>query len=198
MPAPTLAPPAAPRLTWEAYLREPQVEGSYDIIDGVRVTAMAGPSGEHQEVVGRVYELLREYQRATRGGRTYQAPLDVLITRAPLRTRQPDVLFVGRDALETVGGPFFAAPLPVAPLLVVEVRSENETDRRLADKLRDYCRAGVPEAWVVDPATRTVEVLRLAGTGPARLAMLRAGDTLSSEALPGFAAPVESLFDLGD
>ena len=48
-----------------------------------------------------------------------------------------------------------------APELIVEVLSAVNTRSERAEKLRDYEEIGVPEAWVLSPEARTVEVLRL-------------------------------------
>jgi len=106
---------------------------------------MASPTVDHQETVINILELLRVYQRATRRGRALTAPLDVLVSRNPLRTRQPDVLFISRERLEEAGGRFLEGPLTTAPELAVEVLSGSDTRRARADKIADYAAIGVTE-----------------------------------------------------
>lgn len=188
-----IAPPRG--LTWEDYLLEGYVPGSYSILDGVREFAMAGPTFEHQEIVANVLEALRGYQRRTGAGRTLPAPFDVVISRDPLRVRQPDVLFVTAEALARAGGRHLATPLTVPPALVVEVLSESETLRGAQEKVLDYCRLGVPECWLVSPQGGTIEVLRLTPAGPERAQLAGRGDTVASVALPGLEVPVDSLLN---
>src|SRR5687768_2361648 len=104
-------PTSSPPLTYEQYLAEGEVNQRYDIIDGVRVYPMPGPTLPHQEIAMNIMELLRAYQRATGRGRTVIAPFDDDIERVPLRTRQPDVLFISNERLEQGGGSGVTGPL---------------------------------------------------------------------------------------
>ena len=80
-------------LTYEAYMAEPQVEGRYDIVNGVR-EYMAGASYRHQRVSKNISKVFDRYEGMSGLGVTIYAPFDVLIRRFPrLQTRQPDVLF---------------------------------------------------------------------------------------------------------
>ena len=112
-------------LTYEEYLAEGVVYGRYEIINGVR-HFMPNPTPLHQDLAGAIYELLRVWQKQTRLGRTYIAPHDVLVSRNPMRTRQPDVLFISN---ERIGGQPLSDPAPFgqAPELVVEVLSDSDT-----------------------------------------------------------------------
>ncbi len=193
MPTLTLAPVLdAPgdTLTYEAYLAEPQTEGRYDIINGVR-KFMAGATWDHQTIALNIAGLLRQYGRVSGVGKANIAPFDVLIRRFPkLQTRQPDVLFVSFARLAQVGGRPAKGPLAIAPELVVEVISDTETERILSDKLADYCEIGVDECWVVRPDAGTVEVLALAADGARRVAVYGDGESVVSVALPGLTAAV--------
>lgn len=181
-------------LTYEQYLAEGEIHQRYDIIDGLRVYFMPSPTLRHQEILMNLLELLRAYQRRSGAGRTIVSPFDVLITRSPLRTRQPDLLFVGQERLDLAGGDQMAGPLTVAPDLVVEILSPSETDRSRQDKIEDYRAIGVPECWIVDPAGRAVEVLRLTPEGIERVAIYGAGETVRSAVLPDLAVPVDAVF----
>ena len=80
-------------LTYEQYLVEGEINQRYDIVDGVR-DWMPNPTRQHQRIALNIAESFRVYERATRRGETIIAACDVLIQRNPLRTRQPDVLFI--------------------------------------------------------------------------------------------------------
>ena len=80
---------------------------------------------------------------------------------------------------------------PVAPDLAVEVASPNDLGRELRVKVEEYLRAGVRLVWLVDPETRSIEVVRADG-GVARL---YEQDELSGEdVLPDFRCRVAELF----
>lgn len=62
----------------------------------------------------------------------------------------------------------------VAPDWVCEVLSASTVQLDRAKKLRIYAEAGVEHAWLLDPATQTLEVLQAAG-GQWRLVQVRSG-----------------------
>lgn len=179
-------------LTYEDYLSEGVVYGRYDIIDGVR-HFMPNPTPLHQEIAGAIYELLRAWQRKTRLGRTFMAPRDVLVSMNPMRTRQPDVLFISN---ERIGGQPLTEPAPFgqAPELVVEVLSDSDTRQMRFAKIRDFCAVGVNECWLVSPETESVEVLRLTSEGPVREALYGLGQTLQSITFPDLTLALDDTF----
>jgi Uma2 family endonuclease len=190
----TIAPDAvaSPLLTYEAYLAEGEVFQRYDILDGVR--HVTNPTRRHQDILLNVAELFRGYQRASGVGRTLIAPCDLLITQVPLRTRQPDVLFISHERLSRCPPATDPAPLEVGPELVVEILSPSETASARAGKLRDYCAIGVDECWIVYPDAERVEVLRLTVAGAEPVAGYGRDVELRSQVLPGLALPVAALF----
>jgi Uma2 family endonuclease len=185
------APPA--RMTYEDYMAEGEVFKRYDIIDGVRIF-MTNPSRLHQDYLLNLGELLRQYQRHMKSGRTYIAPCDVLIRRDPLRTRQPDVLFISHEQLEKCAPREDPAPLEATPELVVEILSPSETRRARFEKLRDYATIGVKECWIVSPQAETVEVLTLTEEGLERIGIYGVGQEVSSQSLPGLNVKVDEVF----
>ncbi len=179
-------------LTYEDYMAEGEINRRYDILDGVRVY-MASASARHCDVMLNVAILLRGCQRASRTGRTILPPCDVLISRSPLRTRQPDALFIsparfGSRPLSEMG------PLDPAPESVVEVLSGSDTHRVRAEKIADYCLIGVNECWLVSPEGETVEVLRLTLDGPEREALYGLGETLQSLTFPDLTLALDDIF----
>jgi Uma2 family endonuclease len=85
------------------------------------------------------------------------------------------------------------------PDLAVEVRSPSTWRYDIGKKRAAYERAGLPELWLVDTASRTVLVCRRsAGDAPSfdlELELSEA-DELTSPQLPGFSLPVERVFAL--
>jgi Uma2 family endonuclease len=84
-------------------------------------------------------------------------------------SRQPD-LVVHTEASEAAiqrGGKILFADMP-APMLVVEVVSNSDTDKKSRDrdytlKRSEYAERGIPEYWIVDPVAAVVLVLHLDG-----------------------------------
>jgi len=183
---------ATERLTYEQYMAEEEIRKRYDIIDGVRIF-MTNPSIRHQGIQGNVYVTLRAWRQARGSGREILAPCDVLIHRALLRTRQPDVLFISQDRLgdRSLDDP---SPLSPAPELVVEILSPGNVGRALDEKLADYAGVGVLECWLVNPASRTVEVLRLTPTATQTVATYALGEVVQSITFPDLTMPVAEVF----
>ena len=146
-------------LTYEQYLNEGVIKLRYDILDGVRI--VSNPTSRHQDILLNLGEAFRDYQRKQKTGRVQIAPRDVLIWRAPLRTRQPDVLFISMTRLAQNPPSTDPAPISPAPELVVEILSPSDTKKVLAAKIADYQSVNVLECWVVSLRARTVEVLSL-------------------------------------
>ena len=186
----TLTAPTAATLTYEAYMAEPETEGRYDIVQGVRIF-MPGASLRHQRIADSIGRSLYAFERQSGLGISVTAPFDVLIRRTPrMQTRQPDVLFVSFARLARVGGIPEVRTLEVAPELVVEVISDSETRRILGDKIADYVFIGVDECWVVRPDERTVEVLTLTAEGARSVRVYGDGESVSSVVFPALSVPV--------
>jgi len=153
-------------ITWEDYLQgEPKDLEFYEIEDG-EVIVVGAPSGEHQWVVKVLLRVLDDFVTSKQLGVVIQAPFDVVVQTTPVRTRQPDLLFLRKERGGTPEQIRQLKRLEIPPDITVEVvsASEEETER-LERKLRDYHRIGVPEVWLVYPEERAVEVLVRAEDG---------------------------------
>ncbi|HTE21035.1 MAG TPA: Uma2 family endonuclease [Armatimonadota bacterium] len=184
---------SSPLLTYEAYLAEGEVFQRYYILDGVRIF-MPDPTRRHQRILGNVYRHFHDFEVRSGRGQAIMAPQDVLITRTPLRTRQPDVLFISHEQLGKCKGDSDPEPLLAAPELVVEILSPSETRRARLDKIQDYCKVGVRECWVVSPDRETVEVMRLATQSAETVATYGQSETIHSVLYPDLAVPVVQVF----
>ena len=129
---------------------------------------------------------VREHQL----GRVFIAPLDVLIRRDPLRTRQPDVMFISNARRYVIGCQIVES----GPDLVVEVLSPTNTRREVKEKLQDYQGIGVREAWIVATLGQTVEVLQLSPERIDRSGLYGLGDLIVSPVLPELRLFVDELF----
>ncbi|MCS6919811.1 MAG: Uma2 family endonuclease [Fimbriimonadales bacterium] len=80
----------------------------------------------------------------------------------------------------------------IAPDLVVEVRSPDDTLSQIQEKAREWLAGGVQIVWLIDPTRRVVEVWR--PNQPVRT--LTDADTLSGEEiLPEFEMAVRELWE---
>jgi len=74
------------------------------------------------------------------------------------------------------------------------VLSPSESRVAVQEKIEDYRRAGVREAWIVSPEAQTVEVLRLSAQKTERIGLYGRGDTVLSALLPELQVDTERLF----
>ena len=188
----TATPPAL--LTYESYMAEPEVEGRYDITNGVRI-CLPGNTWQHQRIAGNIAKKFHRFEREIGLGVSVSAPFDVLIRKTPkLQTRQPDVLFVSHARLAQGRGIPEIGPLDVAPELVVEIISTSETARIIGDKIADYASAGVDEVWVIRPDAKEVERLTLQPSSNHASQIFRATQHLTSSAFPQLTVRIDDVF----
>lgn len=176
------------KLTYEEYLKSPEIKQRYEIVDGEMIMAPA-PTLEHQNILRQLFRLLDRFVIEHQLGEVWFAPLDILVQRQPLRTCQPDLLF-GSHGRAGILGPVIEG----GPDLVVEVLSPGNARAAMEDKLADYSRLGVRECWLVSPEARSVEVLELSEENWQPLAMYGLGGQVQSNVLPGLALPVTEIF----
>lgn len=179
-------------LTYEKYLAEGETNRRYDIIEGVRHW-MPNPTVRHQDVLFNIAAAFKAFGRVSHAGRMVVAACDVLIDYSPLKTRQPDVLFISHERFGS-RDPLDPGALDPAPELVVEVLSPSDTKAVLSGKLRDFRRVDVRECWIVSLEAQTVEVLRLMPEREETLAMYLMGDTVQSAFFPELSVAVAEIF----
>ena len=147
------------------------------------------PTWLHQILVDFLHSRLKEFVQARSLGRTAFAPLRVRI--APRQYREPDVLFVRRERIRDLGLPADGADL----VMEVVSESQEDRDRDLIVKRKEYALAGIPEYWIVDPKTQTITVLVLSGTEYVVRGEYKPGMTATSHLLTGFEIDVTNCFD---
>jgi Uma2 family endonuclease len=180
---------ALKHLTYADYLSLPEMKARYSIIDGELVMDGA-PTPDHQAVLQEIFVKLDSLMRALRLGKVFLAPLDIVIRRDPLRTRQPDLMFISNARQYIIGRQVIES----GPDLIIEILSPSNTRRELRAKLQDYQSIGVREAWVVSPEGRTVEVLQLSSESIVRSGLYGLGDTIVSQVLPDLRLTVAEIF----
>ena len=176
-------------LTYDVYLAMPEMMARYSIIDGELVMA-AAPTLNHQRIILELALKLTPFVREHQIGEVFIAPCDIVIRREPLRTRQPDLMFISHERRAIM------TPQVVegGPDLVIEILSPSNTHRELLERFGDYQTVGVREAWVIAPQGWTVEVLQLSPERIERLGLYGLGDTIASQVLPDLHLTVDEIF----
>jgi len=173
------------KLTLEEFLRLPQSDQSFELIDGEIVPKMS-PKFFHSSLTTVFWVELSSW--ADGRGRVRVEWAVVLKRKGQDWVPVPDVLYVSynrlaKDWCEN-------APCPVAPELAIEIMSEEQTFMEFIAKAGDYLNAGVLRVWVVDPDHRSITVFF--GDRPPET--FRHDKLITDELFPNLAVTVEQLF----
>ena len=185
--ADTVPGPGQGNWTYDDYAAMPEDEKRYQIVDGVLFMSPS-PNTRHQDTVGAIFVYLRDHAMRNELGKVYVAPLDVELT--PKTVVQPDVLVILHAHLERISDKRIIG----APDLVVEVASPGTTGFDRRQKQDAYAHSGVPEYWIVDPASHVVELLVLENATYHSLGIFEGQPTLPSKVVSGFSVHVEQFF----
>ena len=181
-----IAPLVRPRTTYEELCRLPPDGHRYELFDGEAFVSPS-PSLDHQRILRRLYEAFSSAIRDA--SEVFFAPMDVVLGEAT--ALQPDLVFVrqgNRRILQDV--------IRGVPDLVVEVLSPATAALDRGLKLETYAHFGIPEYWIVDGTSRSIEIHRLDETAGAyrRVEICQSGDRASTPLLPSLAVDPGVLF----
>jgi Uma2 family endonuclease len=178
---------------YEKWERLPNDGNRYEVIDGVLYMSTA-PGFSHQRVIVRLSLLIGAPLEARGGYVMATAPIGVIMPGCdPV---QPDFLLIRTERTEIIAAD---GRIRGVPDLLAEVLSPNNPELDTAIKRAVYARAGVPEYWILRPATRDVLVCHQpdAVLGDFTEVHLFDGDAeLTSPTLP-IEVPVAHLFQDG-
>jgi Uma2 family endonuclease len=172
-------------MTGEELFRRPDL-GPCELVNG-RVVPLSPTGAEHADVELELGTRLRLYGKETGWGRAIGGEVGIYIRRHPDTVRAADIAFISKERdIQSTKGYF-----EVAPELVVEVLSPNDSWSEVTEKLTDYFSAGVDCVWIVDPKLRCVFAYR----SLTEVRQFREGeDLVDEELLPGFHVAVKDLF----
>ncbi len=140
------------KLTYADYEAFPDDGNRYELIDGEE-SMSPSPFEPHQIAIGEIITALNIHMRERKLGRVYAAPFEIVL--GPHDVFQPDVLYISRQRLGIVDA---SGRVRGAPDLCVEVLSGSTRHIDRTVKFERYAHFGIPEYWIVDTDTRTVEV----------------------------------------
>jgi Uma2 family endonuclease len=150
-----------------------------DYVDGLLLDRNVGQK-DHSKLQGEIFAWFRDRRRALRLAAFPEQRVQVSRTRC----RIPDVCVVH---LPEPHEQVFTQP----PYICIEVLSPEDTFPRLQDRFDDYLAMGVPNVWVIDPASRRAWRINREGHLEARDGYLRTLDNQVS-------LPIAELFTLTD
>lgn len=161
-------------------------ECRYDLIRG-KLVEMAHAGGYHGEIAGGIVGRLWVHAHSNQLGTVYASETGFVLARNPDVVLGPDAAFIQRDRVPERQQGYYE----IAPDLVVEVVSPNDSNRYVTDKVMEYLDNGVKLVWIVDPERQIVTVYH--ADRSARI--VTSDETLDGEdVLPGFSVQVAELF----
>jgi len=140
-------------VSYDMYMKMPDDGARYEIVDGNLEMMSPAPSTTHQAVSGELEFILK--QSCKSDYLIFHAPVDVILSKT--NVLQPDILLIHRSRLEIVTEHGIEGP----PDLVVEILSPGSRSRDKITKMKTYAKYDVPEYWIVDTSSRTLEQYRL-------------------------------------
>ena len=180
----------AERMTAERYY-EITVEGDRkQLVDGRIV--VNEPKAVHSILQTRLAFALGFWIYAGEGRGLAMMPTDVRMDE--FNVYGPDFLWFREERIPT---DLRGYPEHV-PDLCVEIRSPSTWPYAITAKKRVYETGGLPELWLVDDVAETVLVYRRSTPGTPQFDVTvecGRGDTLESPMFPGFALPLDELFE---
>lgn len=164
----------------------PYEEGRrWELVEG-ELIEVPSATPEHQLIVSNLVTSLRQYFRRSPFGGVLP---DVEFALSDRDRMRPDVCVLLGERWTGLNRK--RIPIPGAPDIACEIISPSERTAESTRKVRTYLRRGVKEVWQVFPEAREVIVW----TAGAAIRILDAGETLSTDALPGWTLPVSGMFE---
>lgn len=175
------------KFTYEDYINLPESEERrYELIAG-EIYMVPSPVPKHQDIVGKLYMIFSSFVQAHGLGRVFVSPLDVVLSKEDVL--QPDILFISKDRESIIA----ERNIQGAPDLVVEVLSPGTADRDRTLKRTRYLKFGVREYWIVDPQSKSIEVLKAGQSDFETVRVYSEGATATSPILEGVQVDVAAV-----
>ncbi len=182
---------AQARMTADELLRDSRYESGYELIDG-RLVKMAPTGFSHGQIAQEFSFAIQSWVKPRQLGTVVAAETGFVVSQPgqPDTVLAPDVAFVRADRLPPAGAPELKKYLRLAPDLVVEVASPNQSVAALAAKAQFWLDVGVRLVWVAWPESEQVDVWRAALP---KQTLTRADTLDGHDVLPGFSYPLSQI-----
>ena len=159
-----------------------------ELVDG-KIVEWDVPSWQHGLLETELAAILRSYVRHHHLGLVACGEVMTRILSSNRDARGSDIEFRRRGSIPTEDTA--AAATLTAPDFVIEVISPSDRGDMMADKIRDWLRAGVRLLWYVDPATGDTTVYQ-----GDRVTQVPAQETLDGgDVVPGFRLCLRDVLD---
>lgn len=184
-PKPHMPPPTTPITGDELYAMGDI--GRTELVRG-EIIYMSPVGHPHGYIKFNIGAILHTFVKEHGLGRVMGGEVGIYTQRNPDTVRGADVAFISNERFAQVQSRSF---LDVAPKLVVEVLSPDDSWSDITEKLEEYFNINVEVVWIVDPRREQVHVYR----SQTEVDRLTVDDKLSGgNLLPGFEVPIAELF----
>jgi Uma2 family endonuclease len=177
------------RMTLEEFRALPEGPPYYEYEEG-ELILVASYTAEHQDIVGVLSHVLRQFVRHHQLGRVVME-VDVYLPDG--RGYIPDFAFLTTEHLDLLSP--IDHKIHGAPDLVVEVTSSTPARDRV-HKFRVYFGNGVPWYWIIDSNTLAIEEYHATPQGYLRLASVAAGEEFRPQLFPGLVLNLAALLNV--
>lgn len=163
----------------------PETNQPCELWEGELIMSPA-PSFYHQKTAFRFQRSLHDWVEAQKLGEVVGAPIDMVLSEH--RVTQPDVAYISRERLDIIERVIMGPADLVAEVISLGGRHKDRIEKRDL-----YEQHGVKEYWIVDPESRTVDVLFLEHGAYQLVMRCGPGQAALSRLLPGFGMNVDEL-----
>lgn len=161
-----------------------------ELADGC-IEVLPMPDPFHQRIVLFLFRKWDGYFAENSEIELFVAPLPIRLWEKQMR--EPDIVVVHSRRIKNARKP------PEGADLAMEIVSPGEENRErdLDVKRKEYARAKISEYWIVDPEEKRITVLTLSGKSYKIHGEYEPGDVATSKLFPGFAVSVAEVFAAG-
>jgi Uma2 family endonuclease len=179
-----------------SYSDETSMEGRYELIDG-ELVELPPESEENNWLALNLRDYLVRWVHR-RLVRVHACEVQVPVLQSgDAANRFPDLIVLRQVHLELTQRRLTITLNMPPPRFIAEVVSPGKTnrDRDYIHKRAQYAAIGVPEYWLLDPATQTVMVLALEGNAYQEIGVFGKGAAILSVEFPGLELTVGQIFE---
>lgn len=143
------------KMSYETFLESLDEDIQAEWVDG-KVIRMSPASTLHQDLLGFLSAILRNFVEEKDLGKILTAPMQMKLDTRP-SGREPDLMFILNEHLARLKETYLDGPAD----LVVEIISPESRGRDRGDKFYEYEQAGIPEYWILDSERKQEEFYQL-------------------------------------
>ncbi len=153
------------------------------------IIIMPPAGGESGNQSGEAYAQLHAWARQDGTGMTFDSSTTFRLPNGAKRS--PDASWVSKERIRSLSKRARKEFLPFAPDFTIEVKSHSDRWKQQHEKCLEYMANGTSEAWLIDPAERTVRLY----TADGHVTELKDCDSVQSNYLPSFTMDLRPIWE---